>query len=391
MNKMMNIKRNSYIQRKKILFFGLLLALFASCGKSEKKQMLNGETMELAVEKFAEQRNMTNWVDSMSIISLNATCEDALLKQINKCLVIDDKIYLLDYFGNSSLTIWDNAGNFLNKVGSLGQGSGEYHKITDFDVANENIYLLDSSQRKILKYTLNGDFVEEYIYSGKLDGINDLAITSDGNFLLGLDVELNTDNQLILTDSKFDIKQVLLSFDGKTTRGHLNIGCLKRCGTNIVYYYPVSDDVYVLNTNGELIQKYKISFEKNLPENVRNNYQEIVKQRKSGDFSYFHETPFICGNFLVSSIFYDSKKATLAMDLKNQTYSKVVYDRDFALSFSNFNFPIYMDENRIYCWVNSAAYDFFDDESQKRMGDKIQKHLKDGEDALVIYYLKPKK
>ena len=81
----------------------------------------------------------------------------------------------------------------------------------------------------------------------------------------------------------------------------------------------------------------------------------------------------------------------LAMDLEKQTFSKVVYNKDIVLSISHFNFPIYMDETRIYCWLNSAAYNLFDEESKKRMGSGILKHLENGEDALVVYYLKPKK
>ncbi|MCR6503542.1 6-bladed beta-propeller [Bacteroides muris (ex Fokt et al. 2023)] len=376
---------------RKILAFCLVIALLSGCKKTDKQQTFNGKTVNFAMEKLAEQQNMLNRVDSISFIPLNAVCEDALLKQINKCSVVDDKIYLLDYFGNASLTVWDNTGTFLYKIGHQGQGPGEYSKITDFDVANQNIYLLDSGQRKILKYNLNGDFKDEYSYNGKLEGVNDLIVTSDGNFLLGLDVELSMDNQLILTDSEFNIKQVLLSFDERTTRGHLNIGSLRRCATNIVYYYPISDDIYILNATGEVKEKYEITFNKSIPKSMRNNYQEVVKQRKSNEFSYFYETPFVCGNFLLSSIFYGSKKAMLAMDLEKQTFSKVVYNKDIVLSISHFNFPIYMDETRIYCWLNSAAYNLFDEESKKRMGSGILKHLENGEDALVVYYLKPKK
>lgn len=326
----------------------------------------------------------------MSVIPLNATCEDALFKQINKCLVAGDRIYLLDYFGNASLTVWNNTGMFLVKIGSHGQGVGEYHKITDFDVVDETVYLLDSSQRKILSYTLGGRFLREYVYNGKLEGVNDLAVTSDGNFLLGLDVELSSGNQVVLTDSDFNVKRVLLSFDEKTTRGHLNIGCLKRCGTNIVYNYPVSDDVYVFDVAGEPVRKYVISFERGVPEDIRSNYQEVAKQRRANKFAYFYEPPLVCGNVLLSSIFYDSQKALLAVDLEKRTFLKKVYGKDFVFSLSHLNFPIYMDDKRVYCWLSSAVYAHLDEDSKKRMGDKMMWHLEKGEDALVIYHLKKK-
>ena len=105
---------------RKILAFCLVIALLSGCKKTDKQQTFNGKTVNFAMEKLAEQQNMLNRVDSISFIPLNAVCEDALLKQINKCSVVDDKIYLLDYFGNASLTVWDNTGTFLYKIGQRG-------------------------------------------------------------------------------------------------------------------------------------------------------------------------------------------------------------------------------------------------------------------------------
>lgn len=377
----------NYYMKKILLVFCTSFLLFG-CKNTVNNQQLEIETVKVDVENFDEKLSLVDLIDSISFISLAAECEEALFKQINKCLFIGDKIYIMDYFGNSTVTVWENKGNFLFKVGKQGQGPGEYHKITDFDVSNGKIYLLDSSQRKILCYDSVGAFVDEFSYRKKIEGVNDLIVTSDSNFLLGMDVELNDSDQVILTDSKFDIKQNVLSFDKGTTRNHLNIGCFKRCGKNIIYHYPVSNDVYIFDNVGQLVQKYNISFGQMIPSDIKADYREISKQRRVRKFCYFYETPFMNEQLLLSTVFYNSKKAMLCADLGKHTFIKDVYSGELSFSLSNFNFPIYMDENQVVCLLDQMSYDYFDEKSKKVIDSQCRASLENGEVVLVVYHLK---
>ena len=88
------------------------------------------------------------------------TNENCLIGHIFDLQVFDECIYVLDTQIANSLFVFDMSGQFLKKIGSLGQGPGEYIQLSDFtlDKENKNIYLLDFSKR-IHQYRLDGSFV----------------------------------------------------------------------------------------------------------------------------------------------------------------------------------------------------------------------------------------
>ena len=98
--------------------------------------------------------NLRDKIDSISFKVLDDSNPDALFKGIDKMLYIDGRFYILDCMGTSSVLVFDDNGNFLFKVGDFGQGPGEYNSITDFDVNNGYIYILDSKKRMIFSFII---------------------------------------------------------------------------------------------------------------------------------------------------------------------------------------------------------------------------------------------
>lgn len=88
------------------------------------------------------------------------TKEECLIGEIIELQVFDGHIYVLDIRAAKSLLVFDMTGRFIRKIGSLGQGPGEYTSISNFTLDTENrfIYLLDHFQR-VHKYQLDGTFV----------------------------------------------------------------------------------------------------------------------------------------------------------------------------------------------------------------------------------------
>lgn len=375
---------------KKIIFcVNLCLCFLFVCCKSNVKSDDIGAVTDLNLDSYAFSDNLSDVVDSISFVPLRATEDDALFKMINKCVVSDSCMVLLDYFGSSVATVWNLDGTFICKVGRQGQGPGEYNRITDIDVANGHIYMLDASRRTVFCYDMDGKYRQSFSYNGKLEGVNDLIVTNDSCFLLGMDVELDQERQVILADKDFNVKEVLLHFDEDVTRGHLNIGSFRRCGENIVYYYPVSDKLYVFSTDGKLNQAYNISMGKDIPLDIRKDYYKLSEVRKDRELTYFFETPFFNGNILLSTIYYESKKAAFCAYIQSHSYMRQVYDeRNPSLSLSDFNFPIYLDDKRVICSLDPSLVDFLDKESKHLLGDDLLAFLEEGELLLVVYHLK---
>ena len=92
------------------------------------------------------------------------TDKNCLISHIFDLQVFDDFLYVLDTRIAKSLYVFDMNGRFVRKIGSLGQGPGEYSQLTDFTIDTENrfIYLLDYYKR-VHKYHLDGTFVQTII------------------------------------------------------------------------------------------------------------------------------------------------------------------------------------------------------------------------------------
>ena len=86
------------------------------------------------------------------------TTDECLIGAASKTMIKNDKIYVCDYSRANALFVFDMTGKFLFKIARMGQGPGEYIRITDFDIqTNDDIYLYDGgSGRKILVFDSKG-------------------------------------------------------------------------------------------------------------------------------------------------------------------------------------------------------------------------------------------
>jgi len=91
------------------------------------------------------------------------TNKDNLIGRINSFQVFKDTIFILDSDRSKGLYLFNMNGKYLRKIGSVGQGPGEYNKPIDFtiDKINRWIYIVDFSGGKILKYDLkSGKYIK---------------------------------------------------------------------------------------------------------------------------------------------------------------------------------------------------------------------------------------
>jgi len=99
---------------------------------------------------------------SVKIIPLE-TNESCLIGDIDKIQVIDNYVLIMDASIAKSLYVFDREGRFIRKIGSVGQGPGEYVSISDFTVDRENktVYIEDGRLPRIHKYDLaTGKFIQ---------------------------------------------------------------------------------------------------------------------------------------------------------------------------------------------------------------------------------------
>ena len=94
-------------------------------------------------------------------IILLETNDDCLIGLVTTLQVYEGYIYILEHYFAKSLFVFNMDGCFIRKIGSLGNGPGEYTQPLDFTLDTENgfIFLADRGSR-IHKYQLDGTFVQ---------------------------------------------------------------------------------------------------------------------------------------------------------------------------------------------------------------------------------------
>lgn len=106
--------------------------------------------------------NYSHFFSNTSAIVLESKTE-CLIGFINKMRVWKNYFILLDSNISQGVFVFDKHGNFIRKIGSIGQGVGEYVSVNDFTIVEkeEFIYLLDIVSQRIHIYSLaTGDFIK---------------------------------------------------------------------------------------------------------------------------------------------------------------------------------------------------------------------------------------
>jgi hypothetical protein len=175
-------KKEKTLKKLKKAVYLLLIVCCAGC--KGKEDISTEEVINITIDiNKSEKADISEYVDSVRYIKLQTT-DDNLIGFIKRVFFLDDRILVTD--GQiGQILIFDNEGNFLNKIKKIGQGPGEYTGIAAslFDHMSKSIIIYNISLSKMLFYTLDGKFIKE------ISGFNDKAFIRDminlpnGNFL----------------------------------------------------------------------------------------------------------------------------------------------------------------------------------------------------------------
>ncbi|MDR3184124.1 MAG: 6-bladed beta-propeller [Prevotellaceae bacterium] len=145
---------------KILVLICLSIAVFiSSCQKGEN---VSGNTIpiELPAEainskEIAESED--EYFDSMKYIQLESK-EDITLGKIDKILITENRIYILDIFKYGGVIIYDREGQIVNAIDRRGQGPEEYNYIFGifYDQQDSTINLLCRYPNKIMKFDQDG-------------------------------------------------------------------------------------------------------------------------------------------------------------------------------------------------------------------------------------------
>ncbi len=120
--------------------------LFVSCNE-EQVTITKIDVKESECYSFLELSNLYD----VEIVQLE-TNTNCLIGEIEKVIKHDSLIYVLDSELSKAVFIYNTNGEFIRKISVMGKGVGECLYLSDFDIYDDNIYLISGFDRKMLKF-----------------------------------------------------------------------------------------------------------------------------------------------------------------------------------------------------------------------------------------------
>lgn len=250
-----------------------------------------------------EQIDSTNF--KFKIIKLESK-KESFLHSISQVKIFQDYIFVLDNNQSRKLLVFTKTGEFVDQIGMLGKGPGEYVYPWSFAI-NENknnIAILDASQNKMLLYDLN---TFKYLKEVKLNfSATKFAFLKDGNIIWHAS---HADSYIIITDENGIIIKSLLSkvFKPGITVGNAILN-LYKAEDEILFNPPFSSKIFNIHMDSVsckyniFIDKHPIISEfelKKFNSNTRDYINYINNSKKAHSFNYYYTTNFIYSRFII--------------------------------------------------------------------------------------------
>ena len=299
---------------------------------------------------------------------------------ILKILCRNNKLFILSRLAKvEELLVFNITGEFLFKVGDRGRAKNEYIYIDGFDINDKgDIFINDIGSHKILRFNDKGQFLEviippsDYVYSMKN--------ISDNNFLFCLAewASKQPKKELIKIHGK---EETIYSYYGKHIDDDYQINSpdFTVAGENIFFSNNLSDFVYNLNMNGDLVEKIYFDFgNRRIPSRDKVNLErQIDYEQKYRKYTTLMNFCCMDENYIYGGLYDGMKKTSFVLDEEKQTIYKL--DQE---GFSHIGQIVGFDDKYLISYLDYVSY--------KRNPDafeiNISKALKNDKTVICLYY-----
>jgi hypothetical protein len=151
---------------KNTILFSCIFLYACSTGNKSDDYHRNIPYVNLTVNAESANNLPVDNIKNARFVKLE-TNDNSLIGELKHIKVAENRIFILDSNMAKALFVFDYEGKFLFKVGSIGQGPGEYSSVNDFfiDEAKQQIIIYDSNMRNLYYYDWRGVFVNKHSFS----------------------------------------------------------------------------------------------------------------------------------------------------------------------------------------------------------------------------------
>jgi len=153
--------------KKHIVFVLFAATILYGCPSSNRPAP---QVADVVVSVIPSEIDKTFYLSQLyanyEIIPLGST-DDVLVGNPNRIVSFGDRYYVGDGLTykqrEQRLHVFSKTGEYLHSIGQRGRGPGEYISLYDFSISPDPVlYLLDRDTDRVLRYRLDGAFIDEF-------------------------------------------------------------------------------------------------------------------------------------------------------------------------------------------------------------------------------------
>lgn len=339
---------------KKSVYF-IYIFLCVSCAQTYKGlNDRNCDVLDINPEAAREYKT-SELFDSLRYIVLEDK-ENSLIGEIGKIELYNSVFYISDVKAKKILC-FNEEGKFLQSIGKVGQGPGEYVQLSDFafDCENQELLILDRSTRRMLCYSLTGEC--QRMIPIEMMGCK-FTVNSHGYWLYTKGADFLTkkkglfDSNLFLVNNEQQIKPFFeyTPVNNQVVLDHVFDSCEE--DSSVLFNYSICDTIYSLTDVPQA--KWYIDFGKfQLPSNQLDEKNITSFLNKSGFarlMNVRHSCSYLFVNYVFGNRVYFFIRNHKTSELINCSYLQNDLDKtSFALTY-----PEKVIRNKCY-FIKEAA------------------------------------
>lgn len=297
--------------KKVNIFVALIILIFASCSNIQKQefQKKNIDFFIFSKDEINSNfrtYNLSEFYTSATGFSLDNS--GGPVGNISKAMIFRNILFILDSHYAKKIFAYDleREGMFMFSIGAKGKGPGEFLQVTDFtiDSLNQQLLIIDSIQRRLSYFDLNGNFQDI-----KKLPFEPTKIFCDRTYLYMTKKAYNDGFCLEILDNKLNTLAEYLPSKSHPSIATYYSGFLK-IGNKLLLNYPNCDTIFQIN-NTKIIPYVVIeSGEHSFCSNM-NNKNLKYKEMLTTYMGYAGGKNKIYDNILFPTTFFEDEKLKL--------------------------------------------------------------------------------
>ena len=259
------------------------------------------------LDKKNDEVDLKKVIDSVSFIRLEMS-QNSIIGHIDKVYFDDGKIFVVDRTSAKAIFIFDDQGNFINKIAAVGKAPNEFLEIQDvaIDKENKRIVLLDLAGRRCIFFNYNGDYSfgrQMYFYFSGLEIVDSSHIAFSTETAANDHLPSINNNYLLVGDFQGKVFSKDFPYrDADRAFTYFNEYPVKRFGQHVFFNPRFNDTLFEVTAN-RLIARYALEIQHGgIPVEYRTTLTDSKLIDLSARYSYFNGEYVQAGNVLFAKI-----------------------------------------------------------------------------------------